>query len=98
VSWSDASVGVHAYRTGRVIVVTVNPNGATSIDGHGRSTLLTTLPQEYRPKVTHVAACEAGGKAVQIMVFTDGSVKIYNGGIDAGSYWLRGSITYIYDL
>lgn len=89
--WYDSSAGVRAWRIGHIVIVSVM-TGAINAAGVGATTVLTTLPQGWRPANTAMSTCVAGGSAYDIAVTSNGDLSIWN--MTGTGIYVRANIAY----
>lgn len=82
-----------AEKSGNTVTLTFNING--SMDASSDFVLLTTLPEKYRPKISHYHSyCTQEERFMVVIIYTDGKIMLFNNNRLASGLFLRQIISY----
>lgn len=82
-----------AEKSGNTVTLTFNING--SMDASSDFVLLTTLPEKYRPKMSHYHSyCTQEERSMVMIIYTDGKIMLFNNNRLASGLFLRQTISY----
>lgn len=82
-----------AEKSGNTVTLTFNING--SMDASSDFVLLTTLPEKYRPKISHYHSyCTQEERSMVMIIYTDGKIMLFNNNRLASGLFLRQTISY----
>ena len=82
-----------AEKSGNTVTLTFNING--SMDASYDFVLLTTLPEKYRPKISHYHSyCTQEERSMVMIIYTDGKIMLFNNNRLASGLFLRQTISY----
>lgn len=90
--WSDASAGVYASRVGRIVVLTLRPEGGVTLTPEKNS--LTTLPSGWRPSGSFVSTATSGNDVYQFLADPSGEVYVWSNYAETRTGYLRGNLVF----